>query len=77
MSHASMVNLIGKKEIVPEFLQKKMTPENLSKALFPLITEQTKRESMCNDFSQVIKMLGEPGVYDRLAKEILRKHTLC
>ena len=77
VSYASMVNLIGKKEIVPEFLQKKMTPENLSKALFPLINEQTKRESMRNDFSQVIKMLGEPGVYDRLAKEILRKHTLC
>jgi len=77
VSYASIVNLIGKKEIVPEFLQNKMTPENLSKALFPLINESTKRESMRNDFGQVIKTLGEPGVYDRLAKEILQKHTSC
>jgi len=72
-----MVNLISNKEVVPEFLHNRMTPNNLSKAILPLIIDPSERESMCNDFEQVRKLLGEPGVYDRLAKEILRKHISC
>ena len=77
LSYASMVNLISNKEVVPEFLHNRMTPNNLSKAILPLIIDPSERKSMCNDFEQVRKLLGEPGVYDRLAKEILRKHVSC
>ena len=54
-----------------------MAPNNLWKAILPLIIDPSERKSMCNDFEQVRKLLGEPGVYDRLAKEILRKHVSC
>ena len=77
LSYASMVNLISNKEVVPEFLHNRMTPNNLSKAVLPLIIDPSERKSMCNDFEQVRKLLGAPGVYDRLAKEILRKHVSC
>ena len=74
VSYASMVNLIGKKEIVPEFLQNEMTSENLYKALGLLLNDSEKRNSMYTGFSEVRKALGKPGAYTRSAEAILKEH---
>lgn len=74
VSFASIVNLIGKKEIVPEFLQNEMTSENLYKALGLLLNDSEKRNSMYTGFSEVRKALGKPGAYTRSAEAILKKH---
>ena len=74
VSFASIVNLIGKKEIVPEFLQNEMTSENLYKALRLLLNDSEKRNSMYTGFSEVRKALGKPGAYTRSAEAILKKH---
>ena len=74
VSFASIVNLIGKKEIVPEFLQNEMTSENLYKALGLLLNDSEKRNSMYTGFSEVRKALGKPGAYTRSAEAILKEH---
>ena len=53
-----------------------MNAKNLSRALLPLLNDSTKREAMYLDFIKIKKMLGKPGVYDRLAREILEKNKL-
>ena len=74
VSFASIVNLIGRKEIVPEFLQNEMTSENLYRALRLLLNDSEKRNSMYTGFTEVRKVLGKPGAYTRSAEAILKEH---
>ncbi len=69
----SMVNLIAEREVVPEFLQKNMTPRNLARAIQPLITSTAERKFMLAGFAEVRRTLGIPGVYERAAEAILMR----
>ncbi|MEA1882718.1 MAG: lipid-A-disaccharide synthase [Candidatus Marinimicrobia bacterium] len=71
--YAAMVNLIAGREIVPEFLHNDATPNNLSKALFPLFEQSSERRIMLDGFDEVRRSLGLPGVYDRAADLILKR----
>ncbi len=74
LNYSSMVNLIANKELVPEFLQNEMKPENIVTALTPLLdTKSKKRETMLGEFDKLRKSLGIPGVYDRAAEAIITK----
>ena len=74
VNYSSMVNLIADEELVPEFLQNEMKPENIVTALTPLLdTKSKKRETMLKGFDKVRKSLGIPGVYDRAAEAIITK----
>ena len=74
VKYASMVNLIGNEKIVPEYLQKAMTAENLAKAIEPLFDiKGSKRENMLIGFEKVRHTLGIPGVYDRAAYKIIKR----
>lgn len=74
VNYSSMVNLIANEELVPEFLQNEMKPENIVTALTPLLdTKSKKRETMLKGFDKVRKSLGIPGVYDRAAEAIITK----
>ena len=51
VKYSSIVNLIGNKEVVPEFLQNKMKPENIKNKLVELLNEKSKlRNQMLDDF---------------------------
>lgn len=71
--HVSIVNLIASREIVPEFLQSKMTAKNLSKAVLPLLSKSYERKKILLGFEEVRRTLGLPGVYQRAAEAILSK----
>ncbi|MDP6725959.1 MAG: lipid-A-disaccharide synthase [Candidatus Marinimicrobia bacterium] len=71
--YAAMVNLIAGREIVPEFLQKDVTSNNLSSALMPLFKQSSERQKMLKGFDEVRRSLGLPGVYDRAAELILKR----
>lgn len=74
VKYASMVNLIGNEKIVPEYLQKAMTAENLAKAIEPLFDiKGSKRENMLIGFEKVRHTLGIPGVYERAADKIIKR----
>lgn len=68
---ASPVNLVVMREIVPEFLQEEATAENITQAAMEILLNPEKREKTLLDYQEMRQCLGELGVCDRTAKEIL------
>lgn len=73
---ACIVNLIANKMIVPEFIQNDMTANNLSNAIKPLLNNTSSRKNILLGYNQIRRTLGMPGVYDRGAKEIIKRLPL-
>ncbi|MCF4968681.1 lipid-A-disaccharide synthase [Nostoc sp. CMAA1605] len=69
---ASPPNLVVMKPIVPELLQEQATPENITQAAMELLLNPQKREQTLADYQQMRQCLGELGVCDRAAQEILQ-----
>jgi lipid-A-disaccharide synthase len=69
---ASPVNLVVMREIVPELLQEEATAENITQAAMELLLNSEKREKTLADYQQMRELLGEIGVCDRAAQEILQ-----
>ncbi len=65
-------NLVMMKSIVPEFMQQFATPEALTTAALGLLTSPARRQRMQEDYQQMRQAMGEPGVCDRAALEILK-----
>ena len=73
VEHYSIVNLIAGKKIIPEFLQSEMEPNIIKNKLIELIDEKSKlRNQMMEDFLTIKDKLGTPGVYAKIANEILK-----
>ena len=64
---ASLVNLVAEKEVVPELLQQKATPENIYRKILPLLLNRETRYAMKQELAHVGKQLGEPGASRRTA----------
>jgi lipid-A-disaccharide synthase len=64
-------NLVEMKQIVPEFLQYTATAEKIANAAIELF-QPDRRQPMINDYREMRKALGEVGVCDRAAEEMLR-----
>jgi lipid-A-disaccharide synthase len=69
---ASPVNLMVVKGIVPEFIQETATPENIISSAMELLLNSQSREQMLADYQQMRQNMGDVGVCDRAAKEILQ-----
>ena len=69
---ASPVNLVVMKPIVPEFLQEQATPENIVQASLELLLNPERQQQTLADYTQMRQLLGEVGVCDRAAAEILQ-----
>ncbi|NES99369.1 MAG: lipid-A-disaccharide synthase [Sphaerospermopsis sp. SIO1G2] len=68
---ASPVNLVVMDEIVPELLQEQATEENITQAAMEILVNSEKREETLINYQKMRQILGELGVCDRAAKEIL------
>lgn len=64
-------NLIAMQPIVPEFLQSQATPKNITQAALDLLLDPIKRQQTLINYRQMRQALGEVGVCDRAAQEIL------
>ncbi len=64
---ASLVNLVAGKEVVPELLQQKATPENIYREILPLLLNRETRYAMKQELAHVGNQLGEPGASRRTA----------
>ena len=69
---ASPANLVVMKQIVPEFLQEQATPENIIQAALELLLSHERQQQMKADYQEMRQYIGEVGVCDRAAKEILQ-----
>lgn len=67
----SPVNLTEMKPVVPEYIQWQATPEAIAQAALELLLDDEKRQSMLAGYQGMRQALGEPGVCDRAAHEIL------
>jgi lipid-A-disaccharide synthase len=67
----SSTNLVQMQAIVPELVQEEVTPENIVREAIELLTNQPKRQKILNHYQQMKQALGEEGVCDRAALEIL------
>jgi lipid-A-disaccharide synthase len=69
--YVSPVNLMENQPIVPELLQWDATPEKISQAALGLLTDEAQRQKMLEGYGQMRRAMGEAGVCDRAANEIL------
>jgi len=65
-----IVNLIMNREVVKEFIQHKLTPENLTTELKNLLEEGTYRTTMLQNLKLVRETLGGPGASAKAASII-------
>lgn len=68
-----MVNIIAGKQVCPEFIQRTASPENLARAIEPLLAEGKARTEMTSELDRVRSILGAPGAEERAAKILLRE----
>jgi len=69
--YVSPVNLMENQPIVPELLQWAATPQAVSRAALSLLTDEDKRQEMMAGYAKMKRAMGEIGVCDRAANEIL------
>jgi lipid-A-disaccharide synthase len=64
-------NLVEMKPIVKEFLQFQATPEAIAEESLELLLNPARRQKMLADYQEMRQAVGEVGVCDRAALEIL------
>lgn len=69
---AALPNLLADREIVPELLQERMTPEAIAAEVLGLLDDPARREAMRADLRAVASGLGPPGALERAADEVMR-----
>lgn len=72
----SPVNLVVNRGIVPELFQEQVTPVAICEEALELLLNLQKREQIAQDYQEMRSCLGEVGVCDRAAGEILAIKTL-
>lgn len=65
-----MVNLIAEKEVAPELIQEKFTPQGVAREVRNLL-EPSRAAQAHTDLAEVRRRLGPPGAVERAAEAIL------
>jgi lipid-A-disaccharide synthase len=68
----SLVNLLMDREVVKELIQDDLNPQKIVKELNTIIKGGWKREIMKNNYAELRKMMGDPGVSDRVAADMYK-----
>jgi lipid-A-disaccharide synthase len=71
LPYVSPPNLVAGKAIVREFLQDEATPSAIAQESLELLLNPDCRQKMLADYADLQQLLGEVGVCDRAAQEIL------
>lgn len=64
-------NIILNKMAAPELLQHGCTPQTIAEKAFELLENPEKYQQQKNDFAEVVRQLGKPGVNQRVADMIM------
>ena len=72
VKYISLVNLITGEETVKELVADGMTASNLKHEFAAILPEGTKRERMLKGYSDLKRILGNPGASEKAAEIIVR-----
>jgi lipid-A-disaccharide synthase len=67
VAHFAMVNLIAGREVVPELIQSRFTPDRVASEALSLLEDAVRAERMREDLAEVRRRLGGPGASERAA----------
>lgn len=67
VKHIALVNLIAGREIVPELIQDKASPENIAAAVLKMSDDPQRLEQMRRELTGIRNMLGSAGASERVA----------
>lgn len=70
--HASIVNILAGRTIIPELLQSKFNKNNIVEKVMLLLGSEREREKIKNEFERIKDILGEKGAISRSAKAIIK-----
>ncbi|MEJ2231363.1 MAG: lipid-A-disaccharide synthase [Nitrospirales bacterium] len=74
--HISLVNILAGKEIVPELIQNRMTPDRISQEALCILKDTDRQDAMKQAFQRIRSSLGGPGASKRAAEVILAEAVL-
>jgi lipid-A-disaccharide synthase len=66
--YIGLVNLVAENKVVPEFVQKEVTPAKLANEMLSILKSPQRKIEMARDLKMVKKKLGEPGASERTAR---------
>lgn len=69
----SLTNLIMEREVFPEFLQEKATPENMAKQVEHWLDDTPKREALLSDLEILRQRCGSPNSASIAATHLLKE----
>lgn len=68
--YVALPNILGGREVVPELIQERMTPEAIADAVRGLLGDPLRWERVRSELLMVAQDLGEPGAVVRAAQEV-------
>ena len=71
VENIAMPNLIAGRQVVPELIQDKATPQELARQGLELLEEGPARQEMLEGLAEVRRRLGGPGANQRVAAMVL------
>jgi len=71
VKYIGIVNLIADEEVVPELIQDKATPENITSLIFKMFCDKAYYTGIVDELDGVRVKLGGPGASARAAKEVV------
>ncbi len=71
MAGVSLPNIIMDREIVPEYVQAKMTLKNVTKEMDKLLFDEAYRKKIKADYEKLAEQMGNPGCSKRAAEKMI------
>src|SRR5436309_1431779 len=73
VKYLGMPNVLADKEVVPEFIQHRATPDGIVKAVRRLMEDADARDRMLSEFDTIVGKLGEDRASDQAARAIIEE----
>ena len=73
VKYLGMPNVLADKEVVPEFIQHRATPDGIAKAVQRLMKDADARDRMVSEFETIVGKLGGGGASEKAARAVVEE----